>query len=101
MQTMQRQATSSRVVAGRRLAVRPMAFAASRVAPVSRSSAFAGERVQAQRAVFRTAQRSKVVVEAVKKSVGDLTEADLKGKRVGAAAYTQCMPPGTRRAWDC
>lgn len=75
---------SARMVAGRRV----QASMAPRVSAV-RSSALRPSFVQ-ESAAFQTASRvsqrssrvSRVVVEAVKKSVGDLTKADLEGKRV-------------------
>lgn len=73
---------SARVVAGRRV----QAMAVPRVASVRLApSSFAGKDVAAvssARVSQRAGRASRVVVEAVKKSVGDLKRADLEGKRV-------------------
>lgn len=72
---------SARVVAGRRMqsAVAPRAmFAAPRMGAFSAQVATTSVRVS-----LRASRASRVVVEAAaKKSVGDLTKADLEGKRV-------------------
>jgi phosphoglycerate kinase len=84
MQSM-KTAAPARMAAGRRVAV-VRAFAAPAVrsaVPVARSG-FQGQRVVADRVAFRVSRSKAVVVEAMKKSVGDLTKADLEGKRVSA-----------------
>uniref|UniRef100_A0A7R9V137 Phosphoglycerate kinase n=1 Tax=Chlamydomonas euryale TaxID=1486919 RepID=A0A7R9V137_9CHLO len=72
---------SARVVAGRRVqaaaSVRPMSAMTPRMAVSSIKPAFSGARVSS-----RVSRASFVTVEAAKKSVGDLTKADLEGKRV-------------------
>jgi len=58
------------------------AFAAAKPTVAGARSAFAGKRVQIALVSKVSVRRGAVIVEAAKKSVGDLTDADLAGKRV-------------------
>lgn len=57
-------------------------FSAAKASVVGARSAFAGKRVQFGLVSKISVRRGAVIVEAKKKSVGDLSKADLEGKRV-------------------
>jgi len=72
---------SARVVAGRRVMATAPRMAGV-VAPRFGASAVREVSAVAPRTTYRASRSSRVVVEAAKKSVGDLSKADLEGKRV-------------------
>ena len=68
--------------ASRNVTVAAASFAAVKAPVTGARSAFSGSRIHLSLVSRVSVRRGAVVVQAKKKSVGDLTEADLKGKRV-------------------
>ncbi len=73
---------NARFVAGSRRMVAPVAHCSVRPSALFKPAFVQDLAVQPIKFSMRSGRSSRVIVEAVKKSVGDLTKADLEGKRV-------------------